>query len=250
MIKRVLITQVDHFLKVLFLHVPLIWHRYGKHKPLLVKWLKQQLGCYLSTTGLFYFYFTIWAFLQPIQSMTFERLRGCSCSWREKPSPRIIPGLSSLHTKHIWDWNKCSKLNVSLAESPFVKPFPEAPAFSSLQFFFFSWILNQWADDNMNNSSTVLQVWAKELRVNHKSTQRKTNKLLRESNRGGSATHAAPGIHAFPPRRCFMQLDEGCGPIMRYWPKRPSLLRWWRKSLGSGPPEGVEKGLVNASRAH
>lgn len=62
--------------------------------------------------------------------------------------------------------------------------FSEAAAFPrSSFFFFFPWILNQWADDNMNNSSTVLQVWAKALRVNHKSTQRKTNKLLRESNR-------------------------------------------------------------------
>lgn len=75
------------------------------------------------------------------------------------------------------------KLNVSLAESPFVKPFFRGSSISPLQFFFFPWILNQWADDNMNNSSTVLQVWAKALRVNHKSTQRKTNKLLRESNR-------------------------------------------------------------------
>lgn len=68
-----------------------------------------------------------------------------------------------------------------------------APVF----FFFYPWILNQWADDNMNNSSTVLQVWAKALRVNHKSTQRKTNKLLEEEGvprtpRQGST----PPLHA------------------------------------------------------
>lgn len=60
------------------------------------------------------------------------------CRWREKASPQIIAGLSSLHIKHIWDWNKCSKLNVSLAESPFVKPFFRGSSISSLQFFFFS----------------------------------------------------------------------------------------------------------------
>lgn len=103
-------------------------------------------------------------------------------------------------------------------------------------------ILNQQADDNMNNSSTVLQVWVKALRVNHKSTWRKTNKLLRERDEERSDAQAAPGNITFPPHRRFTQLDEGCGPIMCCWRKHPRLQRWWRESLGRR-----QKGLAKGS---
>lgn len=49
----------------------------------------------------------------------------------------------------------------------------------------------------MNNSSTVFQVWVKALWVNHKSTQRKTNKLLREQQRKEWRAHCARDRH-FP----------------------------------------------------
>lgn len=80
----------------------------------------------------------------------------------------------------------------------------------------------------MNNSSTVLQVWVKALRVNHKSTRRKTNKLLRERIGERSDVHVAPGNITSPPHCQFTPLDEGCGPIMRY----PAVVKGgkaWRK---------------------
>lgn len=108
-------------------------------------------------------------------------------------------------------------------------------------------ILNQWADDNMNNSSTVLQVWVKALRINHKSTQRKTNKLLRDRDGERSDAQAAPGNINSPPRRSFTPLDEGCGPTTRYWRKRPRLQRWWRESLGRRQ-KGLAKGTAGPSK--
>lgn len=102
-------------------------------------------------------------------------------------------------------------------------------------------ILNQQADNNMNNSSTVLQVWVKALRVNHKSTWRKTNKLLRERDGESCEAQAAPGNITFLSHRRFTQFDEGCSPIMCYWRKRPRLQRWWRESLGR-PQKRLAKG--------
>lgn len=116
----------------------------------------------------------------------------------------------------------CRQLN-----SPFVEAFS----------FFFPTVFSchtgftDLADDNMNNSSNVLQVWVKALQVNHKSSWRKTNKLLRERDGERSNAHAAPGKITSPPHRRFTQLDEGCGPIIRYWWKHPCLQRWWREFL-------------------
>lgn len=108
-------------------------------------------------------------------------------------------------------------------------------------------ILNQRADDNMNNSSAVLQVWVKALRVDHKNTRRKTNKFLRERDAERSDAHAAPGNITSSPHRRFTQLDEGCGPIMHYWRQRPRLQRWWRDSLG-WQQKGLAKGSAGPSK--
>lgn len=66
-----------------FMCVPLIWHRYGEHKPFMkVDFLTVE--CCLTTTDIFSILF-LWhfcrvcVFLQPIKSMTFERIRSC-CS--------------------------------------------------------------------------------------------------------------------------------------------------------------------------
>lgn len=81
-------------------------------------------------------FYTISVFLQPIKSMTFERIRRFSFLFQssEKPSPWMIPRLFFIHIKHISDWNKYWKPNTSLAELPLSKPFFRGRSASSLQF--------------------------------------------------------------------------------------------------------------------
>lgn len=76
MIKRVLITKVDHFLKVLFFACPTHLTQIWKTQTPPCKMIKTTTGMLTVHISLFYFDFSICASLQPI--LTFERIRGGS----------------------------------------------------------------------------------------------------------------------------------------------------------------------------